>query len=616
MQTPRFFRLVCAGALILATAPVHTALASGGQPASSDRRPEYPAHSLAGAYLAAKSAQLAGDLSTATQYYSQALSLDPKAEELQQDALFAFLADGRFEEGVELASKLRNSSEASKVARITLGVDALRHGEFDRAIKEFDIPNLSDLDALLLGHLSAWAEVGAGHVDEAMKRLDGLKGVAWYPIFNDYQRGLMAAYAERQGVARQALSRVLNDETGARTSADAYLAAAEALARIEARSGNRDAAIAALDKGLALSSDYDPLVRLRERINAGETIEPPIANVRQGVAETLYILGQAVNRGEGQQVALLYFQLAHAAAPADSLLLVALAGIAERSERLDLAISYYSKIPEDSALRRTADLQMGLDLWYSKKKDEAKEHLNQALKRYPRNLQAHLALADVLSADKDYQGAAKILDEAVKLIKGDSRSSWNVYYQRGIAYERQGKWDKAEPNFKKALELVPNQPQVLNYLGYSWVDMNRNLKEGLEMIRKAVELRPNDGYIIDSLGWAYYRMGRYDESVEQLERAILLNPADPTINDHLGDAYWQVGRKREARFQWQRALSGDPKPEAKDAQRIAAKISKGLDQASNDARSNQPPANTPAGGAATATTPDKPSGDKPAQPDK
>ena len=97
---------------------------------------------------------------------------------------------------------------------------------------------------------------------------------------------------------------------------------------------------------------------------------------------------------------------------------------------------------------------------------------------------------------------------AAALPTSPTRANWNIFYQRGIAYERLKQWPKAEPNFRKALELFPDQPQVLNYLGYSWVDMNMNLEEGLDLIRKAVDLRPSDGYIVDSLGWAYYRLGR------------------------------------------------------------------------------------------------------------
>nr|WP_245198410.1 tetratricopeptide repeat protein [Jiella mangrovi] len=604
-----------------ASAAIALSSAGAALAAGQDAMPPVPkppvanAGSLSGAYLAAKTAQAAGDLDTATDFYTQALSIDPTSETLQQDAMFAYLADGRFKDGVDLAAKLRDEASVAKVARITLGVDALRKGDFDAAIAEFDIVNPSDLDALLLAHLTAWSEVGAGRIDEALSRIDQTKGAPWYQIFNAYQKGLLADVSGRPEVARASLEGILKDQTLARTSPDAYLGAASALARLEAREGNKDAALKAVDAGLAIAPNYTPLSFLRDRIDRGETIEPAAASVQEGASETLYVLGQAINRGDGRDVALLYFQLARSLSPRNPALLIALAGIAEQADQLDLAISYYKEVPENSAYRRTADLQIGLDLWYADKKDEAKTHLRRAVRDYPNDKRAYTALADVLSADKNYAEAADALNKAIELAKADNSADWNLYYQRGIAYERQKMWDKAEPDFKKALELSPDQPQVLNYLGYSWVDMNRNLDQGLDMIKRAVELRPNDGYIIDSLGWAYYRLGRYEDAVEQLERAVLITPMDPTINDHLGDAYWHVGRRREARFQWERALVG--KPEATEEQRkeIEAKLKNGLDDPSattiraeadsgesaprTKADADKMPAGTPAGASET-----------------
>lgn len=580
MTLSRLFTTVSASALI-ALASVGTALSAGQDAAATPGRPPVAvAGSLSGAYLAAKTAQASGDLKTATDFYTQALSIDPTSETLQQDAMFAYLADGRFIDGVDIAAKLRDDTTVSKVARITLGVDALRKGDFEAAIAEFDIVNPSDLDALLLAHLTAWAEIGAGRVDEGLSRIDQTQGTPWYGIFNDYQKGLLASLSGRPQVARGALEDVVGDQTLARTSPDAYLGAADALARLESREGNKDAALKAVDAGLAIAPNYTPLQFLRDRIDRGETIEPAVASVQEGAAETLYVLGQAINRGDGRDVALLYFQLARALAPRNPAVLTALAGIAEQAEQLDLAIAYYKEVPENSAFRRTADLQIGLDLWYAERKEEAKAHLERAVRDYPEDVRAHTALADVLSANKEYAAAAEQLDLAIELAKADDAETWNLYYQRGIAFERQKLWDKAEPDFKKALELSPDQPQVLNYLGYSWVDMNRNLDEGLDMIKRAVDLRPNDGYIIDSLGWAYFRLGRYEEAVEQLERAVLITPMDPTINDHLGDAYWHVGRRREARFQWERALVAKPEPEAEQRKAIEAKLKDGLDDPS------------------------------------
>jgi Flp pilus assembly protein TadD len=178
-----------------------------------------------------------------------------------------------------------------------------------------------------------------------------------------------------------------------------------------------------------------------------------------------------------------------------------------------------------------------------------------------------------------------------------TKAHWTLFYVRGIAFERSKQWDKAEADLKKALELSPDQPLVLNYLGYSWVDQGRNLDEGLAMIKKAVELQPDDGFIVDSLGWAYFRLGRFEEAVTELERAIELQPDDPVLNDHLGDAYWKVGRQLEAQFQWSHAK--ELKPEATELAKIEAKLKNGLVETPTNAAGNTvgPPA-APAEGAA------------------
>jgi tetratricopeptide (TPR) repeat protein len=143
---------------------------------------------------------------------------------------------------------------------------------------------------------------------------------------------------------------------------------------------------------------------------------------------------------------------------------------------------------------------------------------------------------------------------------------------------------------------------VLNYLGYTWIDQNRNLSQGLALIEKAVRQKPDDGYIVDSLGWAQFRLGRYKEAVKYLERAVELRPEDPVLNDHLGDGYWRVGREREARFQWEQALTLSP--EADDAEKIKRKLTKGLP---NPALARTAKRTKEAGAAAKRSTQAKPS---------
>jgi Flp pilus assembly protein TadD len=208
---------------------------------------------------------------------------------------------------------------------------------------------------------------------------------------------------------------------------------------------------------------------------------------------------------------------------------------------------------------------------------EAIRRLSNIVVTNPTDVDAISVLGDLLRTDKQYQKAADTYTQALAVTGGNTPGDWRFYYVRGIAYERSDQFPLAEKDFLRALDLAPNQPQVLNYLGYSWVDKNVNLDRALGMIQKAVNASPNDGYIIDSLGWAYYRLGKYDDAVTQLERAVALRPNDPEINDHLGDAYWRVGRKLEARFQWNVAFALDTEGNVK--KRVAPKLKGGLDAA-------------------------------------
>ena len=185
-----------------------------------------------------------------------------------------------------------------------------------------------------------------------------------------------------------------------------------------------------------------------------------------------------------------------------------------------------------------------------------------------------MALGNVQRGRKQFAECADVYSKGISTLTKAEKSNWVIYYFRGICYERSKQWPKAEADLKKALELFPDQPHVLNYLGYSWVDQGVNLDEGMRMIRRAVEQRADDGYIVDSLGWAYYRIGNFEEAVKHLEQAVELKPEDPTINDHLGDAYWRVGRTLEAQFQWSHAR--DLKPEPEELVKIEEKLKSGL----------------------------------------
>jgi Flp pilus assembly protein TadD len=206
--------------------------------------------------------------------------------------------------------------------------------------------------------------------------------------------------------------------------------------------------------------------------------------------------------------------------------------------------------------------------------DEAAKTLNAMAEEEPELADSLIRLGDIMRARERFVEAGTAYDRAYKRLGPLQSHHWTLLYARGIVLERTKQWDRAEADFLKALELSPDQPFVLNYLGYSWVDQGRHLDRAKRMIQKAVDLRPNDGYIVDSLGWAYFRLGEFANSVKEMERAVELMPEDPVLNDHLGDALWRVGRKLEARYQWNRVLILQPKDDLRV--QIAGKLADGL----------------------------------------
>ncbi len=532
-------------------------------------------NSFSGAFLAARTADVDKDYETAIALYRITLQYDPTNTEVKERLMITLLLNGDFEEGVKLAQALKDDPAVERITTVVRGMDAIRKREYRTAEKILVYSGPNDLDRMMNGLLVAWAKFGDGKTKQALAAISDMEGPDWFAIFKNYNAGAIAAAAGDRDTARKRLNDAILDRNGGAAAPDTFMRAVMALARLEAREGNKQKALDAISVGENLVSSYAPLKALRESIERGEKQEQQVRTAAQGAASVLFSIGGALNREGAEDIVSLYLQVSRALDPESADTLVLLGGLAESQKKPDLAIEFYRQVPETSPMRRLSELQLGLQLADLGKVDEAKKHLKELIEADPKDMRSYLAYGSVLSDAKEYKEMGEVYDRAVEQMGNvPNKSQWTIYFQRGIAYERQKKWEQAEPNFRKALELNPDQPQVLNYLGYSWVDMNVNLDEGLEMIRKAVSIKPDDGYIVDSLGWAYYRLGQYDDAVTELERAAELRAGDPTINDHLGDAYWRVGRKLEATFQWNRALG--LKPEEAEIPKIKAKIENGL----------------------------------------
>jgi tetratricopeptide (TPR) repeat protein len=585
LNTGRLFIGTALGLLIFLSG---AAAAEDAKPAAEQPKAEAvfnaaDVDTFAGAFLAGRTADNDYDYTTAIQLYRTALKFEPDNIEVRERLMVSLFMNGDFDAGVAEAEKLKDDPAIERISTIARGIEAVRTKRFEDAYKLLAYEGPNELDRMVNTLVAAWGKFGEGKAKDARKAVDTMEGPEWYGIFRNYASAMIALAAGETEIARSKLNETVANREEGSSASDTYMRAVIALATLEARAGNRQKALDAISAGENFAPGYIPLVAFRRQIESGVVPEIPITTAEQGMASVLFSVGGALNqslsnapdRQGAQDIVAFYLVTAHALDPKAADTDVLLGGLAENLDQPERAIQWYKKVPLDSPLRRVADLQLGLNLANTGKVEEARAHLKSAIAADPKDIRGYVAYGSLLSDNKEYAEMAEVYDRAVEVVGNfPKRSDWSLFFQRGIAYERLKQWDKAEPNFKKALELFPDQPQVLNYLGYSWVDMNIHLDEGLAMIRKAADLRPDDGYIVDSLGWAYFRLNRFDDAVGELERAVDLKAADATINDHLGDAYWRVGRKLEAVFQWERALT--MKPEEAEIPKIKGKIRDGL----------------------------------------
>jgi tetratricopeptide (TPR) repeat protein len=561
-----FAALTLPGSLSAQT-PDHPADNSAQFPTSRDLK----GLTTAGSYLAARHASVERDAASAAAFYRSALRSDPKNNELLDRAFISSVADGDIDDAVKLADKILTIDKSNRIARLVVGVRDLKLKRYASAQLNINQSIRGPITDLVAALLSGWAAYGGGDTKAAVANIDKLTGPEWYPLFKDMHTAMILELAGKEKDAGVRLERAYKLD-------DSMLRVADDYARWLSRNKDEAAATAiydAFDKKLP----RHPLVMegLRET-KAGKKLPPLVESAQAGAAEALYGIGATLTRRGGEDLALVYLQLALYLQPNHSLALLSLADLYESVKKPAMAIKVYERVPANSPLKRNAQIQLATDLDAADRSEEAIKILKSVISDDPKDLEAIVALGNVERNRKKFADCTETYSKGIDaLTDPNDKSNTVYYYYRGICEERSHQWSKAEVDMKKALELQPDQPHVLNYLGYSWIDQGINLDEGMKMIKRAVDQRPDDGYIVDSLGWAYFRIGNYEEAVKNLERAIDLKPEDPTINDHLGDAYWRVGRTLEAKFQW--AHARDLKPEPEELPKIEAKIQNGLPDA-------------------------------------
>lgn len=557
------------------------ALASGAiaAPTGGPRRLE--ALGASGNYIAGVVANTSRDLGAAAEYFAQALRSDPRNAELLDQAFVANLVDGRLADAFRLAERLVVRDKGNSLAHVSLGVRALKTKEFVKARAAFDRAGgderRTDITTSLL---RAWTQVGSGDLDGALRTVDRFSDPELRP-FRDFFGGLMADVGKRLPEAERRLKSAYESDPASLRFNDAY-------ARLLSRRGKAVEAQAIYSQWKERNPSLAFLDAPSLALFKGETLEPMARDVGEGVAEVFYSLSTLGSAARDPLTALVYMQFAHFLAPDDEFITLTIAEYYEQLRQHQRAADTYALIPPASVFGNRAAIGRAAALERLEKTDEAIGALKTLLALHPEDIEAADTLGSIFRVKKEWQPSIEVYDAAIRATAKPEHKHWVLYFGRAIGYERSKQWEKAEPDFLKALELLPPRPrtnreraeraQVLNYLAYSWVDMHRNIDRSFEMLREAVSLAPQDGAIVDSLGWAFYRLGRYDEAVRELERAVLLRAGDATINDHLGDAYWRVGRRREAYFKWQQALDLKPEPDEKIA--IEKKLEHGLEDVS------------------------------------
>jgi tetratricopeptide (TPR) repeat protein len=552
----------------IAAIAVSWATSSMGMSTAQAQTPNpYSRTSVSGSFMAARHAGTERDAAAAAAYYKAALRGDPRNNELLGRAFLAVLANGEVEEAVKLAERVLQADKNDRVARLVLGVRAIKQKQYPAARQQLAQSIRGPITDLAATLLSSWTQATPGETKAAIDSIDRLAGPEWYNLFKNLHAGLLLDLVGQRKESVKRFERAYQLDPSALRIVQAYGSELS-------RQGNKEESLKVYKAFDELLPRHPLIVEAINDVNAGKRVPAIVDSPQAGAAEVLYGLGAALGRRGGEDLGLIYLQLALYLAPNHPMALLSLADLYEGVKKYELAINIYDRVPASSPMQRNAKIQRAIGLDTLDRTDEAKVALEKLIEENPGDQEAITALGNLQRGRKQFAECGETYSKGIDAIGKTEKSNWVIYYFRGICFERSKQWPKAEADMQKALELSPEQPLVLNYLGYSWIDQGMKLDEGMKMIQRAVEQRADDGYIVDSLGWAYYRIGNYEEAVKNLEHAVELKPEDPTINDHLGDAYWKIGRTLEARFQWSHAR--DLKPEPDELGKIEEKLKLGL----------------------------------------
>ena len=547
-----------------------------GQTVGSSTPLDADAPSAAGDYLVGRFALDLGDVHAAAQSFERALSLAPDNVELRRQVFLLKLAGGDIDGALAGAEELAALDPQADEVDLLFALREAKQGHYPAARHWLDQLSPHGVTGLASPLLVAWNDYGQGNVDQALAGARGGTENDGLGPLRRFHEALMLALAGRTDEATAHLKGEIKPDL---PSAPRIV---QSLAALEIKQGQGKDAADLLRSQAMLAGHDGVLNELLAEAEQGQAIELPVHDAAGGMADTLLGVAEGLSQQRAGPQGLLFARLAAYVAPERGDIWLLIGRIEESQDNHADAIRAFQSVPATSPYIWEARLAEAAALADAGRDADAIATLTAVAKDRPDDTTALRELGDLHRRAERYGEAEAAYAAAIARLKQPEPDDWRLYYADGIALERLKRWPDAEARLTRALELSPEQPLVLNYLGYSWVDQGVNLDRAKEMLRRAVELRPQDGFVVDSLGWAYFRTGDFDQAVVQLERAVELQPGDPVINDHLGDAYWRANRQREARFQWERALT--LKPEAGAVAEIENKLRRGLPTATSAGR--------------------------------
>lgn len=545
------------------------------QPAAPALDTSFGARTATGSYLAARQAQLMRDSANAARFAADALRLDPNNPELFGLANRAYLEDGQFDAAVDIARRAAGLGPSQPLGSLTLAVAAARSKNYADAAALLTAMPANGINRVLIPMMRAWALAGSSNGDSAaaLEMLKPVTEVTGFRALVEFHSALIEDMLGHTAEAEPHYRKSLEGE-GATTPR-----IVEAAGGFFERQGQAQTAREIYGNLLKQVPDAANIAAAQARAGVGPAPAKLVGDAGRGLAEALFDVAAALRQENNSAVALLYGRLAMVLAPDSNAIIVLLADTLEALNQRAQAVALYEKLPASSPQNYAVQIRVADNLNQMGQSDEAVRRLRALAAADTSRPDALIAVAQILRAKENFAESAEAYTQAIARIPKIEARHWPLFYARAIDFERSKQWPKAEADFLKALELQPEQPDVMNYLAYSWVEQGVNIARARTMLERAVQLRPNAGHIVDSLGWVLYRTGQFQEAVPILERAVELMPEDPVLLDHLGDALWRVGRKTEADFQWRRSLRNNPEPDLKT--QLERKLEQGLGPATD-----------------------------------